>query len=407
MIPLAEQLRPHTLDTYIGQSHLVGQGAPLRLIIESGNIPSMIFWGPSGTGKTTLARIIAEQANTQCIELSAVDASTKDIREIISTAKLPLAPSPIVCIDEIHHFNKSVQDLLLPHIEKGTIILIGATTENPSFSLNTALLSRCTVYTFKAFTSEELAAVVHAHIEVSTEVAANIIRHAGGDMRKLLNTIESIKVHQPDDISSFLGSVIPHFDNGGDVYYNLLSALHKSVRGSHPDAALYYYARLINHGADPVIITRRALAIASEDVGLADPQALSVTLSAWDIYHRVGKKEGLRAIAEALVYLALAPKSNALYTAFNTALAATKEDSSPVPPHLCNAPTTLLKSMGMGEGYQYAHNFKGGEEYMQQYFPKEVGEQSYYEPTNRGFEQDLQHILHRLRTNRAHTGEHS
>ena len=380
MTSLAKTLRPKSLSAFIGQSHLVGEGAPLRLIIDSGKIPSMIFWGPAGTGKTSLARIIASTVDTQFIELSAVDANTKDIRDIVSQSTLPLAPSLILFIDEIHHFNKSVQDLLLPHIENGNLILIGATTENPSFSLNTALLSRCTTYTFTEFSATQLTRVVKRHLDVSADICTSIVHYASGDMRKLLNIVESILIHKPDDIPQFLGSFIPNFDNKGDRYYNLLSALHKSVRGSHPDAALYYYARLIRSGADPVIIARRALAIASEDIGLADPHALSISLNAWDIYHRVGKKEGLRAIAEALVYLALAPKSNALYTAFNAAMSATKQDNLAVPPHLCNAPTSLLQSLGMGEGYQYAHNFENAEEYTQTYFPPELGEKKILPP---------------------------
>jgi putative ATPase len=398
MTPLAEELRPQSLDDFIGQQHLVGKNKPLWLIIENGNIPSMIFWGPSGVGKTTLARIIAKQTQANFIELSAVVVATKEIREIITSAQNILNTQPtIVFLDEIHHFNKSQQDLLLPHIENGTIILIGATTENPAFALNNALLSRCNLYIFKTLTADDLQVILQKNLTVDEISQKNIINYASGDARRLINIIENIKQNNPHNISEFLAENITNFDNGGDEYYNLLSALHKSVRGSHPDAALYYFTRLINNGVDAKIIARRALAIASEDIGLADPRALTISLNAWDVYHRVGESEGLRAIAEALVYLALAPKSNALYTAFNTALAKTKNDNSKVPQHLCNAPTQLAKDQGFGKNYQYAHDFENGIEFKQKFFPNELGELEFYQPTNRGLEIKLKEKLTKIR----------
>lgn len=401
MRPLAEQLRPQTLDNFLGQQHLVGKDKPIRLMLESGNITSMIFWGPSGVGKTTLARIIAKQTKINFIELSAVKTNVKEVREVLDTPSDIFNQQTILFLDEIHHFNKTQQDLLLPHLEDGSIILIGATTENPSFSLNNALLSRCQVYIFEKISNVDLTQIIDKHIKVDDIAKQNILRNASGDTRKLINIIEGIKANNPKNINDFLASFVPNFDKNRDNHYQLLSALHKSIRGSHPDAALLYFAKLITNGADAKIVARRLLAIASEDIGLADPRALTITLNAWDIYHRVGDKEGLRVIAEAVVYLALAPKSNALYSAFNQAMEFAQNDTSSVPKNLINSNTKLDKKQGFGENYKYAHNYAEGIEFEQEFMPKDWEGIEFYQPVNRGLEIKLKEKLDKIRELRS------
>lgn len=397
MTPLAEQLRPQNLDNFLGQQHLIGENKPITLMLESGNISSMIFWGPSGVGKTTLARIIASNTKANFIELSAVKTNVKELREVLDIPNDIFNRQTILFLDEIHHFNKSQQDLLLPYLENGTITLIGATTENPAFSLNNALLSRCQVYIFEKISNTDLTKLIDKYIKVDDIAKQNILRNADGDTRKLINIIEGIQTNNPKNINEFLASFVPNFDNSGDIHYQLLSALHKSIRGSHADAALLYFAKLITSGANPKVVARRLLAIASEDVGLADPRALTITLNAWDIYHRVGDKEGLRVIGEAVVYLALAPKSNALYSAFNKAMDLAKDDNSSVPKNLINSNTKLDKEQGYGDGYKYAHNYSDGIEFEQEFMPKGLEDMQFYHPVNRGLEIKLKEKLDKIR----------
>ncbi len=398
-IPLAEKLRPQHLTDFIGQQHILAKNKALNVAITSTNIHSMIFYGPSGVGKTTLARIIANTITSNFIELSAISSNVKDLREIITEAKniININKQTIVFIDEIHHFNKSQQDILLSSIETGLITLIGATTENPSFALNNALLSRLSVYIFKQLSTDELEQILNKIIKLDDINKKIIIQASNGDARKLLNIVEQIQQQKPNNIKHFIGANLANFDKNGDIYYQQLSALHKSVRGSNPDAALYWFVRLNNAGCDTKIIARRLLAIASEDIGLADPRALSITLTAWDIYHRVGAKEGDRAVAQALIYCAIAPKSNAVYLALNAAKAAIKDDNYAVPKHLCNATTKLMQKQGYGKDYRYAHNEKDAIATGQTYFPHEIGEKQYYHPTNRGLEIKITEKLFKLR----------
>lgn len=362
----------------------------------------MLFWGDSGVGKTTLARIIAQELKTNFIEVSAVIVSVADIKKIIEDAKLAknLKQQTIIFIDELHHFNKSRQDILLPHIESGLITLIGATTHNPSFTINNAILSRVAVFNFKTITNDELQIVLAKHIKLSPKNQDLVINASNGDLRKMLGIVERITDVDETNIANFIGENLANFDNNSDIFYQQLSAFHKSVRGSSPDGALYWFARMLVAGADILVIARRLLAIASEDIGLADPRALEITLNAWDIYHRVGKKEGERAIAEAIIYCAIAPKSNAVYLAFNQVMSEVKDDNSKVPKHLCNAPTKLLQNMDFGKDYQYAHNFTDGIAWGQTYFPEEIGEKKYYNPTNRGLEIKIKEKLDKLRNNK-------
>lgn len=410
--PLAARMRPRDLNEYGGQQHLLAPDKPLARAILAGNLHSMILWGPPGTGKTTLAEIIARYATAEVIRLSAVNAGVKDIRTAMDKASnnLQSRHRTILFVDEVHRFNKAQQDAFLPYIEDGTVTFIGATTENPSFELNSALLSRARVYLLKPLTTEDISAILqramqdplHGYgdkkIELTLQTQNLLAELVNGDARLALNTLEimadmaqadeqGVRQLTPELFKQVVGQRAARFDNKGDRYYDLISALHKSVRGSAPDAALYWYARIITAGGDPLYVARRLLAIASEDVGNADPKAMQVALSAWDCYTRVGPAEGERAIAQAIVYLACAPKSNAVYNAFNQALhdARHKPDYD-VPNHLRNAPTTLMKEMGFKQGYRYAHDQPQGYAAGESYFPEQMAGSRYYHPVQRGFE---------------------
>ena len=410
--PLAETLRPVDLSDFIGQQHLLDSDKPIGKAIKDNQLHSMILWGPSGVGKTTLARIICSQMGAHFEQMSAVLDGVKELRNIIKHAELYKQnnKSTILFVDEIHRFNKAQQDGFLPHIESGLLTLIGATTENPSFEINSALLSRARVYVLKKLSYEELEVIALRAMKVQ-QVAleddgslALVIENSDGDARRLINIIEqsansSGKALKKTDVVKTLQKKLGSFDKGGDIFYQQLSAFHKSVRGSSPDGALYWMARMIVSGCDPKIIARRLLAIASEDIGNADPRALQITINAWDVYERLGDKEGNRAIAQAAVFCACAPKSNAVYRAFNMAIEAAKETNNlEVPIHLRNAPTKLLEELGHGKGYRYAHDEPGAISKGQTYFPDEMGEKIYYEPTDRGLEIKIKQKLDELRT---------
>lgn len=417
--PLAAKLRPLTLDDYQGQEHILGKGMPLRVAVEQGHCHSVIFWGPPGTGKTTLAEIIANHANAEIERISAVTSGIKEIRQAIDNAKqraLTHQRRTVLFVDEVHRFNKSQQDAFLPHIEDGTVIFIGATTENPAFELNRALLSRARVYTLNKLKKNDLAKVLAralAHeqqvlrekqsqdkIAILDEAKSQLIALANGDARRLLNLFENSlditdsrngdKVITAEQIKQVAGNKIAMYDKGGDAFYDLISAFHKSVRGSDPDAALYWYARILAGGGDALYVARRLLAIASEDIGNADPRAMQLAINAWDTFVRVGPAEGERAIAQASVYMALAPKSNAVYMAFSQAKALAKATSDlDVPFHLKNATSELTKGLGHGDGYRYAHNEVNGFAAGENYFPEEIADTLLYQPTDRGLEKQL------------------
>lgn len=407
--PLAEQLRPQSLDQVVGQQHLLAGQHPLAQALKQHQLHSMILWGPSGVGKTTLARVMARHIEGDFIQLSAVLDGVKELRQVVEAAQQSeaMGRATICFIDEIHRFNKAQQDALLPHVESGLVTLIGATTENPAFEINRALLSRLSVYILETLSREELQVLVeraseHLQLALSPAAKVRIAQAAGGDGRRALNIVEQLNstpgVIDEQALSNFLQDKVASFDKGGDVFYQQLSAFHKSVRGSSPDGALYWMSRMIDGGSDPKVIARRLLAIASEDIGNADPRALQVTLNAWDIYHRVGDKEGIRAIAQAVTYCAVAPKSNALYLAHKAAMRQAKETHHlPVPKHLCNAPTKLDQAQGYGQGYRYAHDEADGISYGQTYFPEELGEQTYYEPTERGLEIKIREKLKQIK----------
>ena len=410
--PLAETLRPVDLSDFIGQQHLLDSDKPIGKAIKDNQLHSMILWGPSGVGKTTLARIICSQMGAHFEQMSAVLDGVKELRNIIKHAELYKQnnKSTILFVDEIHRFNKAQQDGFLPHIESGLLTLIGATTENPSFEINSALLSRARVYVLKKLSNKELEVIALRAMKVQ-QIAleddgslALVIENSDGDARRLINIIEQLanssgKALKKTDVVKTLQKKLGSFDKGGDIFYQQLSAFHKSVRGSSPDGALYWMARMIVSGCDPKVIARRLLAIASEDIGNADPRALQICVNAWDIYERLGDKEGNRAIAQAAVFCACAPKSNAVYRAFNSAIEAAQESNDlEVPMHLRNAPTKLLEGLGHGKGYRYAHEEPDAFSKGQTYFPKEMGEKIYYEPTDRGLEIKIKEKLDQLRS---------
>lgn len=420
--PLAARMRPTTLAQYYGQSHLIGEGKPLRKAIEVGHIHSMIFWGPPGTGKTTLAEIIAQRINAEVERISAVTSGVKEIREAIERAKQNRLSDrrTILFVDEVHRFNKSQQDAFLPHIEDGTIIFIGATTENPSFELNSALLSRARVYVLKSLTITEITQVLRQALQdeerglgkerfvLEENLLEMLAEYVNGDARLALNCLELMsdmaeenengKILNRTLLKEVLGERQARFDKQGDRFYDLISALHKSVRGSAPDAALYWYARIITAGGDPLYVARRLLAIASEDVGNADPRAMQVALAAWDCFTRVGASEGERAIAQAIVYLAVAPKSNAVYNAFKQAKKHAQEvPDYDVPEHLRNASSKLMKTLGYGAEYRYAHDEENAYAAGESYFPEPLKETQYYFPSSRGMEIKIKEKLDWLR----------
>lgn len=413
-LPLAARLRPRSIEHYFGQQHVVGPETPLRKALLRKQCHSMILWGPPGTGKTTLAELIASHCDAHIERLSAVSAGVKDIRQAIDSAKYyqEQGKRTILFVDEVHRFNKSQQDAFLPYIEDGTVIFIGATTENPSFELNRALLSRARVYVLKSLSLQELSDVLERalndseyglgklNIQLEEKARELLIELSGGDARRLLNYLELSADFLPQDQSAALlnaamvkqavGEKVAQFDKQGDQFYDLISAFHKSVRGSAPDAALYWFARMLVAGCDPLYIARRLLAIATEDIGNADPRAMQVCLNAWDIFQRVGPAEGERAIAQAIIYCASAAKSNAVYMAFKQAVQDAKDKPDyPVPEHLRNAPTKLMKDMGYGAEYRYAHNEDYAYAAGECYFPEAMQGTQYYHPSERGLETKL------------------
>lgn len=410
--PLASRMRPKSLDDFVGQSHLLEQGKPLRRAIEQGILHSMILWGPPGTGKTTLAQLMADKTHARFERLSAISSGVKDIRKVVDEAQLARTEhnqATILFVDEVHRFNKAQQDVFLPFIENGTFILIGATTENPSFELNSALLSRARVYVLKSLTEEELLQILnHAiadkknglgqlSLQFPDSLKQILVRAADGDARQILNLLEIIADLAKEQggklivTEKLLAEVIQvnlrRFDKQGEAFYDQISALHKAVRGSSPDAALYWFARMLDGGCDPLYIARRVIRMASEDIGLADPRGLELALNAAHVYERLGSPEGELALAEAVVYLACAPKSNAVYIAFNEAMRDAKTYGSlEVPLHLRNAPTGLMKELGYGKDYRYAHDEKDAYAAGENYFPEQLKNKIYYHPTERGLE---------------------
>ena len=411
--PLAERLRPTSLDEVIGQSHLLGPGKPLRVAFEAHRLHSMILWGPPGVGKTTLARLMAGAVDARFITLSAVLAGVKDIREAVEQAQAARTTGrgTVVFVDEVHRFNKAQQDAFLPHVESGLFTFIGATTENPSFEVNSALLSRSTVHVLKPLDEAEMrqlllrARAVLGAPPLTPGAETRLVAHADGDARRLLNAYDNTvaaagPVATLDEalLERALGELLRRYDKGGDQFYDAISALHKSVRGSDPDAALYWLARMLDGGVDPRYVARRVLRMASEDIGLADPRALQLSLQAADVYERLGSPEGELALAQAVVYLAVAPKSNAVYTAWKAVRAWVKQDGTrPVPDRLRNAPTGLMKALGHGQGYRYAHDEAGGFAAGERYLPDGLEDLQFYEPVSRGLEIRIAERLAQLR----------
>ncbi len=414
-VPLAERLRPRTLDEVVGQAQLLDAGKPLRLAFELRRLHSMILWGPPGVGKTTLAQLIARTFDAQFIAISAVLGGVKDIRDAVQQAEVARAAgrATLVFVDEVHRFNKSQQDAFLPHVESGLFTFIGATTENPSFEVNSALLSRATVYVLQPLGADELQRLARRGLaacgieQADDDALALLAAHADGDARRLLNAVEAVVAAARRDartrvdkalLQATLGEALRRYDKGGDQFYDVISALHKSVRGSDPDAALYWMARMLDGGVDPLYIGRRLIRMASEDIGLADPRALGHTLDAVAAFERLGSPEGELALAQAVVYLAIAPKSNALYLAAGEARRFVREHgSAPVPDHLRNAPTKLMREIGAGAGYRYAHDEPGAFAAGERYFPQGVPEARLYRPSPRGQEARIGERLAELR----------
>ncbi|WP_303903244.1 replication-associated recombination protein A [Thiohalomonas denitrificans] len=410
--PLADRMRPRSPDEFFGQAHLLGPGKPLRTAIESGNLHSMILWGPPGTGKTTLARMAAGRARALFLSLSAVLSGVKDIRAAVEKAREFQAREgrgAVLFVDEVHRFNKAQQDAFLPYVEDGTVTFIGATTENPSFELNNALLSRARVYVLKTLGAADIRTIVDRaldeperglgarHLALDPALRDYLAEVADGDARRALNLLEiAADLAEPEAgreviseavLKEVLAGGVRRFDKGGEAFYDQISALHKSVRGSSPDGALYWFARMLDGGCDPLYIARRVVRMASEEIGNADPRAMEIALNAWDVQERLGSPEGELAIAQAILYLAAAPKSNAVYKAFNTAMEEVKQHGSlEVPIHLRNAPTKLMKELGYGRKYRYAHDEPDAYAAGEHYFPEELPERHYYQPAPRGLE---------------------